>query len=159
MTWWTWYVGGHSPVLGPPLTTTLACSRWTCSVQRLKVNRCMTQTLIFQCFFIAQQMLYNHPQLFDQNVPAAFSKENPHLAQLVTGGHVTEEPWNNKATLTSLAGHSFASFAKSTKYGKGNKNITEYLELYIFTVRWILHSAELIVNIWNTWAIFKYVGH
>jgi len=37
----------------------------------------------------------------------------------MSGGHVGTPPWNNFAKLTSVAGSSFQSFAKSTEFGAG----------------------------------------
>ena len=77
---------------------------------------------------LGQQLLYNHPQVYDYSIPSTFATENPTLQKaVIDDDHVTQPPWNHRVDLTTLGGQAFRSFAKYNKYGEGK--VTELQRL------------------------------
>uniref|UniRef100_A0A8C5JV05 Deoxyribonuclease-2-alpha n=1 Tax=Jaculus jaculus TaxID=51337 RepID=A0A8C5JV05_JACJA len=66
---------------------------------------------------IGEQLMYTYPLVYDHKLEGIFAQKFPVLAEVIEGHHVLHEPWNNSVTLTSQAGATFQSFAKSGKFG------------------------------------------
>ncbi|XP_038063607.1 plancitoxin-1-like [Patiria miniata] len=65
---------------------------------------------------IGQQLMYNHPWVYDFNLPSHLVNHSPSIASAANRKHVTSPPWNRTAELTSKGGQSFISFAKFSKF-------------------------------------------
>lgn len=65
---------------------------------------------------VGNQLLYNYPQIFDSSLPPSFATKYPNMAAAVAMKHVTASPWQKEVELKSLAGTSFISFAKYSKF-------------------------------------------
>jgi len=66
---------------------------------------------------VATQLMYNEPHVYDYTIPASFSKDFPMLEKVVKRPSPPGPPWYSVKNLTSLAGTTFLSFAKSHKFG------------------------------------------
>nr|XP_042133343.1 deoxyribonuclease-2-alpha isoform X2 [Peromyscus maniculatus bairdii] len=64
-----------------------------------------------------RQLTYTYPLVYDHKLEGIFAQKLPDLQEVIKGHHVLHEPWNNSVALTSQAGASFWSFAKSGKFG------------------------------------------
>ncbi|XP_077870092.1 plancitoxin-1-like [Saccoglossus kowalevskii] len=68
--------------------------------------------------YIARQLLYYWPSVFDYNIPKLFAANLPDLVQVAKGKHNSDPPWNRSTELISQGGQKFHCFAKSSQYGK-----------------------------------------
>ncbi|KAM4856736.1 deoxyribonuclease-2-alpha [Urocitellus parryii] len=81
------------------------------------------QTLLCVSFPLSQfseiggQLTYTYPLVYDFKLDGVIAQKLPILEKVVSGSHVTQEPWNSSVTLMSQAGTAFQSFAKSGKFG------------------------------------------
>lgn len=65
---------------------------------------------------IGKQLMYNYPGIYDHNLPDSIRAENPNIAAVVEGKHVTSAPWYRSTVLSSADGEKFTSFAKYTDF-------------------------------------------
>ncbi|XP_008046224.1 deoxyribonuclease-2-alpha isoform X2 [Carlito syrichta] len=63
------------------------------------------------------QLTYTFPLVYDHKLEGFFAQKFPELEDVIKGHHISHEPWNRSVTLTSQAGATFQSFAKSTYFG------------------------------------------
>ncbi|XP_069795437.1 deoxyribonuclease-2-beta [Narcine bancroftii] len=66
---------------------------------------------------IGTQLLYSNPHVYSWALPRLFLPELSHLQVVAKGGSVSRSPWKRWATLTSLGGVHFQSFAKFKYFG------------------------------------------
>ncbi|XP_008046223.1 deoxyribonuclease-2-alpha isoform X1 [Carlito syrichta] len=66
---------------------------------------------------IGSQLTYTFPLVYDHKLEGFFAQKFPELEDVIKGHHISHEPWNRSVTLTSQAGATFQSFAKSTYFG------------------------------------------
>ncbi|XP_008564882.1 PREDICTED: deoxyribonuclease-2-alpha isoform X3 [Galeopterus variegatus] len=66
---------------------------------------------------IGRQLTYAFPLVYDHKLEGVFAQKFPDLEEVVKGHHVRHAPWNSSVTLTSQAGATFQSFAKSGSFG------------------------------------------
>ena len=77
---------------------------------------------------IGRQLMYNQISIYKNNVPPAFDKNFPILAEAAKQTRIKTAPYNHKAVIKSLDEMEFISFAKSGKWNKG-KFFFSYLEI------------------------------
>eukprot|EP00057_Strongylocentrotus_purpuratus_P002941 XP_003725561.2 PREDICTED: LOW QUALITY PROTEIN: plancitoxin-1 [Strongylocentrotus purpuratus] len=65
---------------------------------------------------VGKQLLYNYASAYDWNIPPSFRSKFSDFVKVSKSEHIKEPPWNNTVLLTTLAGQSFTSFAKSTNF-------------------------------------------
>ncbi|XP_022085063.1 plancitoxin-1-like [Acanthaster planci] len=65
---------------------------------------------------IGQQLKYNHPLVYNYDLPPDLAKDNPSIKDVINGVHVTVAPWNRALTLQSKDGQTFVSFNKAGKF-------------------------------------------
>ena len=85
------------------------------------------------------QLLYNHPYVYESNVPKNAQSKFPNLAAAARGDHVRKAPYYHAVVFKSFYGRvRFTSFAKYTAFGK---------DLYADLVAPALKS-DLLVETW-----------
>ena len=57
--------------------------------------------------------------MYDSHLPENMEAANPDLALALNGKYPTHAPWSSTATLNSLGGQEFVSFAKFTDFEAG----------------------------------------
>jgi len=93
---------------------------------------------------VAQQLLYNEAEVYDSVIPPAMSAEFPVLGQVV---RMSRAPGlSNIRTLTSLAGQTFVSFAKSRHFGADlyDDLVAPYLQSNLLVETWLRSKGEIL---------------
>ncbi|XP_022085271.1 plancitoxin-1-like [Acanthaster planci] len=67
---------------------------------------------------ICQQLKYNHPGVYDSNLPSKLVGKTPSIKHLVNNIHVTSPPWNRRLNLQSKSEQKFVSFNKAGEWKK-----------------------------------------
>ena len=75
--------------------------------------------------------MYSYPWIYYSNFPEAFTAENPNIAKVLKGVHVSEAPCDNMAQLSSSAGQKYLSFAKCKHFDAGS-NLHGYFHIKRF---------------------------
>jgi len=77
---------------------------------------CLSLATRDQADAVGKQMMFNRPYVYASRVPDAFSVKFPRLAAAAKGQFFKGKPYSGQATLRSLAGAPFLSFAKSSHF-------------------------------------------
>uniref|UniRef100_A0A0N5C9F8 Deoxyribonuclease II n=1 Tax=Strongyloides papillosus TaxID=174720 RepID=A0A0N5C9F8_STREA len=77
-----------------------------------------------QVNIIGKQLYYNHPQIYNTNLPTSMASDNDYLAKVIAGKYQTGSDTNSITTIKSYNGVSFTSFAKT---GEFNEDIYDKL--------------------------------
>nr|CAH7753566.1 unnamed protein product [Callosobruchus chinensis] len=67
---------------------------------------------------VGVQLQYNKPYIYNTNILAALKSALPNLAAAASNKTITSPPWFHLANISSNAGISFLSFAKSKEFNK-----------------------------------------
>lgn len=73
---------------------------------------------------IGKQLFYNHPQIYNTNLPTTMASENEYLAKVIAGKYQTGSDTSSITTIRSFNGVAFTSFAKT---GEFNEDIYDKL--------------------------------
>ncbi|XP_069851087.1 deoxyribonuclease-2-alpha-like [Dipodomys merriami] len=106
----------HSVPCFPPPASSGAFS-WPHNAQRFGQTLICVSFPLEEFLRIGRQLMYTYPLVFDHKLEDTFAQKFPDLEAVINDHHVVHEPWNSSVTLTSLAGSTFQSFAKSGKFG------------------------------------------
>ncbi|MBZ3891249.1 Deoxyribonuclease-2-alpha [Sciurus carolinensis] len=106
----------HSVPRFPPPASSGAYS-WPHNAQAYGQTLLCVSFPLTQFLSIGRQLTYTYPLVYDHKLDGVFAQKFPILEEVVKGHHVLHEPWNSSVTLTTQAGTSFQSFAKSGKFG------------------------------------------
>lgn len=88
---------------------------------------------------VATQLIFNQPQIFETKSTENLNEKYPILKKLIDDSYISNGPYWNEATLTTIDGVEFKSFAKSGEFSK---------ELYEDWVAPVLNS-DLYVETWR----------
>lgn len=83
---------------------------------------------------VGRQMMYNQIIAYWRNIPDAFAKSFPVLADAANQRRIRKAPYNNKEMLRSSSGVQFLSFAKSDKWQKGVNALGIFITYYRYIV-------------------------
>lgn len=67
---------------------------------------------------VGKQLLYNEPDVYDQNVPDALGKLYPNFVKLINHETISVAPFWNEETLTTRGNVAFSTFAKTRQFEK-----------------------------------------
>uniref|UniRef100_A0A0N4ZCJ6 Deoxyribonuclease-2 n=1 Tax=Parastrongyloides trichosuri TaxID=131310 RepID=A0A0N4ZCJ6_PARTI len=71
-----------------------------------------------QVDIIGKQLYFNHPQLYNTNLPTSMASANLYLSKVLAGQYQTGSETTNIQTIKSRNGVSFTSFAKSADFNQ-----------------------------------------
>ena len=96
--------------------------------------------------FSGKQLMYNYAGIYDHNLPDSFKVENPNIAAVIEGKHVTKAPWYHSTVLASADGEKFTSFAKYTDFDAGKQEWSiSWLCLEVPECTYMFHT----VTVWE----------
>ena len=67
---------------------------------------------------VGTQLFFNHPDIYNSQLPTSFASANPDLANVIGGQFQKGVPYTSTLTLTTVGGQSFTSFAKSADFNQ-----------------------------------------